>query len=317
MRWSSALWAVAAVISLSGVDRVEAVPVVSPLAIGAHDVDLGEVRLHYVVRGRGPLLFLVSPGWGIGSGYLQQTLAPLQKHLTLVFIDTRGSGGSTQPADRSRMSQSVMADDVDKLREQLGLESIDLFGHSDGGTIAIEYAVRHTEHLRKLLLIDPSVLGDRDRATTHAILQAWADDPQYHDAVQEANSESQTPDLTTEQFEHSLGRLLPLYVSDPSRYLAPLRRALATTHLSVYAQVNEDAAQVAAHRNQAKDLRQIRARTLIVNGTVDWICPYPTAQRLHTEIAGSQLSLYANVGHLPWIEQPRRFFDEIVEFVAE
>jgi hypothetical protein len=48
----------------------------------------------------------------------------------------------------------------------------------------------------------------------------------------------------------------------------------------------------------------------VVNGTVDWICPYPVAQRWHTRIEGSQLSSYANVGQLPGIEQPRRFLNE-------
>jgi proline iminopeptidase len=277
----------------------------SPLAPGAHDLALQEVRLHYVVRGHGPVLFVVSPGWGIGSNYLQETLAPLQSHLTLLFIDTRGSGGSTQPADRARMSQSIMADDVDELRQQLGLESIDLFGHSDGGAIAIEYALRHPQHLRRLLLIDPGVLGDRDAAATRATLELWADDPQYHDAVQAANSDDSGPDLTLVQFERALNGMLPLYLSDPSRYLASLRNSLRSTHLSVYAQVNEAAAEQRAARDQRQDAEQIRAHTLIINGTLDWVCPYPVAQRLH-----------ANVGHLPWIEQPRRFFNEVVRFLA-
>jgi hypothetical protein len=37
------------------------------LAPGAHEIDLGEIRLHYVVKGQGPLLFVTSPGWGVGS----------------------------------------------------------------------------------------------------------------------------------------------------------------------------------------------------------------------------------------------------------
>ena len=314
MRWIPLSLTLAAVTWVLATEPLHAAN--SHLVPGAHDIDLKEIRLHYVVRGHGPLLFVVSPGWGIGSDYLQETLAPLQEHLTLVFIDTRGSGGSTQPRDPGRMSQSIMADDVDELRRRLGVKTLDLFGHSDGGAIAIEYALRHPQHLRKLLLIDPGVLGDRDVADTRALLELWADDPQYHDAVQAAASEEAGPGLTLEQFQRSLDGMLPLYVSDPSRYLGPLRNSLRSTHLSVYAQVNEGAAEQHAARDQGQEAKQIRAHTLIINGTVDWVCPYPVAQRLHASIPNSQLSLYANVGHLPWIEQPQRFFNEVVRFLA-
>lgn len=106
--------------------------------------------------------------------------------MTLVYIDTRGSGGSGRPADPSQVSQSVMADDIDLLREKLGLDSVDLLGHSDGGTIAIEYAVRHPEHLHKLVLVAPAVLGDRQQGATREYLKLWADDPQYREAVKTA-----------------------------------------------------------------------------------------------------------------------------------
>ena len=150
------------------------------LIAGEHEIDLGDVRLHYVVRGQGPLLFVASPGWGVGSNYLQIGLAPLEMRMTLVYIDMRGNGGSTQPADRSQMSQAVMADDIDGLRQRLGLDSIDLFGHSDGGTIAIEYAVRHPQHLRKLLLIAPSVLGDKEPKSLPKLWAGTHVDPEWH-----------------------------------------------------------------------------------------------------------------------------------------
>jgi pimeloyl-ACP methyl ester carboxylesterase len=287
------------------------------LARGAHDVDLGDVRLHYVVRGHGPLLFVASPGWGVGSDYLQVGLMPLERKMTLAYIDMRGSGGSTRPADRSQMSQSVMADDIDRLREQLGLESINLFGHSDGGTIAIEYAVRHPQHARKLLLVAPAVLGDRELPATNAFLKLWADDPQYRDAVQEVNSAKWGPNLTDEEFRRSLLRMLPLYVSDPSRYAEGFARTLATTRLSAYAELAEGEARTRADRDQTRDVAAIRARTLILNGTVDWVCPYPAAQRLQAAIRNSELHLYANKGHMLWIEDAPRFFDDVRGFIAQ
>src|ERR1700755_2541495 len=65
---------------------------------GAHTVTLHGVDLHYQVSGNGPLLFIVSPGWGIGSGYLQRGFRFLQDHFRVVFVDTRGSGLSGLPS---------------------------------------------------------------------------------------------------------------------------------------------------------------------------------------------------------------------------
>jgi proline iminopeptidase len=56
-----------------------------------HTVTLNEGDIHYRTIGKGPGLFLVSPGWGVASGYLQRAFSSLAKHLRLVFIDTRGN----------------------------------------------------------------------------------------------------------------------------------------------------------------------------------------------------------------------------------
>jgi proline iminopeptidase len=285
------------------------------LAPGGHDIDLGDVRLHYVVRGDGPLLFVTSPGWGIGSGYLQSALAPLEDTMTLVYIDTRGSGGSGRPADPSQMSQSVMADDIDRLREKLGLDSIDLLGHSDGGTIGIEYAVRHPEHLHKLVLVAPAVLGDREEGATAEYLKLWADDPDYRDAVKAA-TEEWSPNLTDDEFGRLLTKLMPLYLSDPPRYAADVAKMTKTLRLSSFALSAQGEAAKKANRDQTKDVGAIRAATLILNGTVDWICPYQVAQRLHATIPDSELRLYANKGHLLWLEAPSRFFEDVRSFLA-
>lgn len=287
------------------------------LSVGEHDIDLGDVRLHYVVRGQGPLLLVTSPGWGIGSNYLQSSLTPLEKKLKVVYIDTRASGGSSRPADSSQMSQAVMADDIDKLRGRLGLERIDLLGHSDGGTIAIEYGVRHPQHVGKLLLIAPAVLGDRESEFTNAILNLWSTDPRYQDAVrEERHANWGGPNFTDEEFATGLVKALPLYFADPSRHVATFMKSHLTGRPSAYAYRTWGEAAEKSERNQTKDLGFIQARTLIINGTVDWICPYPAAQRLHAAIPNSELRLYANRGHFTWIEDAPRFFDEVLGFLA-
>jgi pimeloyl-ACP methyl ester carboxylesterase len=61
---------------------------------GEHDVLIDGLPFHYVVRGRGALLVVQAPGWGIGSAYLRNGLAPLEKQFTVLTFDPRGSGSS-------------------------------------------------------------------------------------------------------------------------------------------------------------------------------------------------------------------------------
>jgi proline iminopeptidase len=48
-----------------------------------HTVTLNEVDIHYRTIGEGPVLFLVSPGWGVASGYLQRAFSSLAKQLRM------------------------------------------------------------------------------------------------------------------------------------------------------------------------------------------------------------------------------------------
>ncbi len=94
------------------------------------------------------------PGRHLGN------LGGLDVTCALVRPDWRGAGASDPPADGRHSVQSYVAD-LESLRCHLGLERIDLFGHSFGGLVAATYAARHPDNVR-LLVLDgtPDVLGD-------------------------------------------------------------------------------------------------------------------------------------------------------------
>jgi pimeloyl-ACP methyl ester carboxylesterase len=104
------------------------------------------VDLHYQAIGNGPALFLVSPGWGVGSAYLQRGFNSLSEHFRLVFVDTRGSGLSGRPVDPSKMGSADMADDLEALRMYLGLSEISILRHSKHDYIC---PLALSEHLHK------------------------------------------------------------------------------------------------------------------------------------------------------------------------
>ena len=287
------------------------------LESGDHATTLNGVDLHYCICGNGPLLFLIPPGWGVGSNYLQKGFKFLQDRFRLVFVDTRGSGLSGRPADVAKMSSNDMADDLEALRDYLGLSSIQILGHSNSGAIALSYAERYPDRVEKVVLIGSQVLGLSAAADTQAILNARANDPRYKAAVQTAVSGlSGQIDFAAsdESLTAFVGQIFPLYLNHPEKNLV-LAQEHVSGEIASYAYQAQNAADKAAGVDQTALLDQIRASVLIMYGRHDWICPIALAERLHAGIPRSRLVVFEESGHIPWLEEPERFAAELIQFL--
>src|SRR5690348_15185733 len=89
------------------------------------------------------------------SSYLGD-LGGLDEHLRVIRLDLRGTGDSETPVDPASYRCDRLVDDVEALREHLGLTRLELLGHSAGANIAVRYAAAYPERVARLLLITPS-----------------------------------------------------------------------------------------------------------------------------------------------------------------
>jgi proline iminopeptidase len=282
-----------------------------------HLVTLNGVDLHYRTLGEGPALFLVPPGWGVGSRYLQRAFSSLGQHLRLVFIDTRGSGLSGRPADPTRMGSVDMAADAEALRVHLGLSEISILGHSGAGAIALAYAQQYPDRVRKLVLIDSNVLGLSADADTERILEERSTDPRFEEATRVVSSffsGEVNPAASDETLETFIAQATPLYLQSPEKSL-PLALEQLSGPISSYAFTAHFAADAASGTDQTKSLGEIKAKVLIMVGRHDYICPVALSERLHEGIPQSSLVIFEDSGHLPWIEEPAKFFAETDRFL--
>ena len=101
-------------------------------------------KLTYRREGSGPLLVCHPGGPGFSSRYLAD-LGGLGTTRTLVMLDPRGTGGSDAPEDTRAYTTSDYVADVEELREHLGVEQLDLLGHSHGGVVALGVRRRASE----------------------------------------------------------------------------------------------------------------------------------------------------------------------------
>lgn len=113
-------------------------------------VDLSGVRLHYQRRGSGPTILWVQ-GVGLANGAWSPQVTRLAGEFDCISVDNRGVGQSE--ADMRNLEIDVMADDLLRLVDYLGLERVHVVGHSMGGVIAHEFALRNPTRVRSLVLM--------------------------------------------------------------------------------------------------------------------------------------------------------------------
>lgn len=274
------------------------------LAAGEHSADLAGVRFWYRVAGHGPILVVQAPGWGVGSGYLQNGLASLEKFFTVIYYDPRGSGRSSRPSDPKLMSTDDMIDDLGRLRLYWGLDSITVLGHSHGGAIALGYAIQHPELVHQLILVDTCAEDHDFTAERQQEIAARKDDPRFKDAI--AMLASNDPQ-TDEEFAAYLNKIMPLFFYDPVAGMPEFAKTDTGPPPSAWAH-HAIGATGRPVTKQKSLLDHVKARTLVLVGQSDWICPVSEARRLHKGIQNSRLVVLEKSGHFPWIEAPQQFF---------
>jgi proline iminopeptidase len=147
-------------------------------------MSIRDISLFVEVIGNGYPLVLMHGGPG-GDHITMSPFQPLADHFTLVFYDHRCNGRSVG-AEVSSMTWENLTADADALRQKLGFEKWAVLGHSFGGMVALEYALRYPQSLSHLLLLDtcgdtrwvqqkaPEILAKRGyRAATVKLAQRY------------------------------------------------------------------------------------------------------------------------------------------------
>lgn len=106
-------------------------------------------KLFYKSVGEGHPLILLH-GNGEDCTYFDGQISFFAKHRRVIAIDTRGHGKS--PRGEASFSLNTFADDLYDFMKSHGIETADILGFSDGGNIALLFALTHPETVTRLVL---------------------------------------------------------------------------------------------------------------------------------------------------------------------
>jgi proline iminopeptidase len=260
-----------------------------------------------------PVLYLHGGPGGGTSPRARQFFDP--QHYRIILFDQRGAGKSTPAGSCTRNTTPLLLEDIERLRESLGIEQWLLFGGSWGSTLAIAYGQAHPQRclgfiLRGIFLCRPQEIDWFLYGLRNIFPEAWRD-LVAHVPVAERNN-------LAGWFNRAL------HDPDPRLHL-PLARAWSRYEAScsslrpnpsLIAHFEEDAVALGIARLETHyfvnkiflpddsllgNIRLIRHMPcIIVQGRYDMICPIATADDLARAWPQAEYVIIEDAGHSAW-----------------
>ena len=243
-----------------------------------------------IIKGEGaPVVYLHGPFGQEWDGFLDDLAAHRRVHAP-------AHAGAEETEDLEQLDG--LPDLVlyyDDLFDRLGLEHVDLIGHSFGGMVAAEYAATFRDRVRKLVLIDAMGL--------------WRDDAPVEDHL-----------LVSPQ------KLIKLLFHDPSKPEVAAKLAMPTEREAMNAAIVNRFGALAStshfihpipERGLKRRLRRIKAETLVLWGAQDALVPPSYAEEFAALIPNARVELIQNAGHVPQIEQRKIVSEHLAKFLTD
>ncbi|MDX2389105.1 MULTISPECIES: alpha/beta hydrolase [unclassified Streptomyces] len=265
-------------------------------------------RLAYRTHGDGePVVCL--PGGPADSRYLGD-LGGLSAHHRLIVPDLRGTGRSGIPDDTSSYRCDRLVDDVEALREHLGLPRTDLLGHSAGANLAVQYAVRYPMRVDRLALITPSTRAVGIPITGEArreLAGRRSDEPWFPAAFAALEALTRGADADWEA-------VTPFFYGRWDAVAREHHTTARPTNAQAVALFGADGAFDPEATRAA--LAGCEVPVLLLAGELDLNSPPPAMAEFATLFRDAALVQQPGAGHYPWVDDADRFAATVAGFLG-
>jgi proline iminopeptidase len=262
-------------------------------------------RVWYRIVGSGTRTpILVLHGGGVPSTYLKP-LAALADERPVVFYEQLGAGRSDHPTDTTLWHMERFLEELDRVRQALGLEEVHLYGHSWGTILAVEYMLTRPAGVRSLILAGPVLNTARFRHDNDSLVSLLPDS--IASAIRRHENAG-----TTDSPEYQAARLeyLKRFYARRQPWSADLDSAVGHQDRSASRAMRD---YLRAY-DRTDRLTEITTPTLFVVGRYDNATP-ATARFYQSRLPGSELEIFDDSGHLPMQDEPDRYVQVIREFL--
>lgn len=278
---------------------------------GEATVKLEGAELFVVTRGSGTPVVLLGGPW-FGQTYLRQLAEGLADDFETVRYDARGSGRSL-PVSPPEISLEAHLRDLDGLRQALGIDRVNLVGHSLGALVVLLFATRYPERTGALVLTHPGppFAPEMMRQLHRAFMgnQTEADKKEL-EAITSSGAFKAVQPAAHEAFFKTLYSAFFRDRSLLSQLDFGFTEATAAHAVGAEEQLTEQILGL----DPASLLSSVQAPTLVVHAEHDLI-PLAFSTFLAENIRGAQLVVLEGVGHFSYLENPSLFNGAVIPFL--
>jgi 3-oxoadipate enol-lactonase len=263
-------------------------------------VQVGDINIYYEIHGQGEPLVNI-PGAGSTLDGFWLFIPVYSREYRLVLYDPRGAGRTEAPD--VAYTTETLADDLAGLLDTLGIDAAHIMGGSMGGMIAQQFALRHPERVRSLILAATKFGGPHEIPVDAEILDYW------EHPKQQSPEEMVMESLRLQMNQQFIDK-------NPDLTKQIIKRALEAPRPATPQSGMRQVEAILGH-NTYDRLPEIKAPTLVIHGDADRMSPVGNGKILASRIPNAELVILKNMGHSFMIEA----FDEsnriILDFLGK
>lgn len=251
---------------------------------------------NHLVSDKPPVMFLHGSGPGVSAwANWRLNLPIIGRERRVIAPDILGFGFTQRP-ENNQYSMPIWLSHLNDVFNALDVEQVDLVGNSFGGALAIAFCSHYPERVRRLVLMGSAGI---EFPLTAGLDAVWGYQPSEDNMLNMMDVFAYNKQLVNKE----LAAL---------RYKASIAPGVQEAYENMFPDPRQEGiAKIATAEDQIK---QIKAKTLIVHGRDDQVIPLENSYRLHALIDDSQLHVYGRCGHWTQIEYCDAFNQQVIDF---
>jgi L-proline amide hydrolase len=266
--------------------------------------------------GKLPLLCLHG-GPGATHDYLLPLAALTANGRRLIFYDQLGGGKSDHVRGQSLWTIDLFVDELGILCRSLGLEHVHILGHSWGGQLAMEYALRQSNGLTSLILSNTTASSTLWATEANRLRSELPADVQQILQKHETANTTDSPEYqeACKVYSRRYGCLMdPLLRPDWLKEAFTKLNSNPEVYHTMWGPSEFYVTGTLKNWDLSNRLKEIQVPTLVIGGRYDEATPAIT-EALHRGIPGSEWIIFENSGHFPHIDETNRYLHALSKFL--